>query len=126
MNTRYAIAILPNEYESGVPGGQVRFLADETSCGHVPIYYYDTIDEAKSAIEEEEDGIYVTNNNEAGAPEYIIVEESIADYINSGRDGDMGAYNWDDCDCGECNDCIQLMIDQDRDYIRAFEIDSDE
>lgn len=119
----YAIAILRNVFMPDIQGMRsVRFVSDE----QYQTEYYDTFDEAKEKLEELDNDIYCTCNNEAGRPEYVIVDEDVADYIQSGRNSDGGNYDWDGCDCtrnngdccGECQTCLDHMIDDDIAYIQ--------
>ena len=124
QSTQCAIAILPNYYGPDIQGNNaVNFLTTDDS--NASMILYDTIDEAQDAIDELEDDTYYLSHGEAGRPEYVIVEDGVADYISDGRNGDMSNYRWDENDCkknngdccGECPECIEMMIDQDRDYI---------
>jgi len=116
MITYYKIVKLRNMY---VPDLQCRRQAEILEGA------YDTIIDAQCAIDDLQDAIYITDNGEAGAPEYIILEDVDADYISSGRGGDYSNYEWDGCTCGkgrennpcgECDACIQCMINQDVKY----------
>lgn len=108
----YQIVTIPNYYEPDIQGKNAVKISDEI---------YDSIADAKERIEELEDGTYCLANGEAGRPDYYVVESVDADYIASGRNEDMGNYDWTDadCDCGECNACCGMMIDQDRDYVQS-------
>ena len=105
-STQYAIATIPNYYMPDIQGNNA---------------------EAQSAIDELEDETYCLSHGEAGRPEYVIVDDCVADYIDGGRNSDGSNYDWDDndCDknngdcCGECQQCIEMMIDQDREYVKA-------
>jgi hypothetical protein len=122
----YMIAILRNVYQPDLSGlGTVRFYHEEPNDQHHP-EYYSTIEDAQEQIDMLEDDSYYTCNGEAGAPEYIIVDDDIGDYILDGRNGDLSNYDWSDCGCergddndccGECQECLEYMIDQDRQYI---------
>lgn len=126
-NTTYAIAVLRNVYRPDIQGERtVRFVHDDETRKD-DYTAYESIEAAQEAIDDMESGTYHTSNNEAGAPKYVIVDSSVADYLTTGRGGDMSSYNWDDCDCetkdedgnacGECSACIDMMIDQDIEYI---------
>ena len=130
MNTAatYAIAVLRNVYGPDLQGDRtIRFVHDDETRKD-DYTAYDSIEAAQEVIDEKESGTYYTSNNEAGAPEYVIVEAGVADYITTGRGGDMSSYDWDDCECdnrdangntcGECSVCIALMIDQDIELVR--------
>ena len=114
----YSIAILTNVYN--VEETPTFYRADDRQGGDPE--YYDTISEAQGAVDEMLDQPYMTRNNEAGRPCYYIVSDIVADYMESGRNGDMGNYDWDTCDCpdeccGECTVCHEYMVEQDRSYI---------
>lgn len=120
----YHIAILKHVYQPDLQGDrQPQWRTDH----HDDLISYDSPEEARAEIADAESEIYVTGNNESERPEYIIVDDVTADYIRDGRNMDLSNYDWDNCSCkrnngeccGECNECITLMIDQDRDYIRA-------
>jgi hypothetical protein len=123
-NQQYAVAIIRNYYQGSVPTQAVSF--DRPDDGRAEYTTY-TLDEARERVAELDGEVYVTDNGEAGRPEYVIVEDGIADYISSGRNMDLSNYDWDDCSCkagdegqccGECNECLQLQYDQDEQYIR--------
>lgn len=118
----YSIAILKDIFRPDIQGKrQVGWITDDNGA---PIQY-DTIGEARVAIAERDSAIHYTEHNEAGRPDYVIVEDLTVDYICGGRNGDMSNYDWADNSCtrhkgeccGECNECITMMIDQDREYI---------
>ena len=114
------IAILKNVYYPDIQGkSAVTFVHTENDQN---INYFDSIEEAVEEKEKLESETYLLSNNEAGRPEYYIVNDNVGDYILSGRNYDMSNYNWNDanCDCGECFKCFQMMIDQDRSYIKSF------
>lgn len=106
----YQIATLPHYYAPDIQGQEKPRIDDEM---------YDTIDEAKAAIAELEDGIYYLDHNESGRPTYVVVDDVTADYIASGRNEDMSNYDWENakCGCGECSTCFDMMIGQDRDCL---------
>jgi len=114
----YAISVLRNVYQPDIQGeSQPGFHNDF----HGNIVEFETIEEAKSEIAEWESDRVVLSHNEYSAPDYIIVSDVTADYIQSGRNSDMSNYDWDgaECECGECQKCFAMMISQDRDYIRS-------
>lgn len=106
----YQIATLKHYYYPDLQGDEQPRI-DET--------LYDTIDEAKDVIAEWDDGVYITDHNESGRPTYVVVESVDADYIAGGRNQDASNYDWDGAehDCGECNVCLRMMIEQDRQYL---------
>ena len=125
--TTYAIAVLRNVYGPDIQGDRtVRFVHDDETRKD-DYTAYESIEAAQEVIDDMESGTYHTSNNEAGAPEYVIVDSSVADYLTTGRGGDMSSYDWDDCDCdnkdeegnacGECSVCIDMMIDQDIEHV---------
>ena len=113
----YSIAILRDTYEPDIQGlGYVSFVCDDQQERTA----YDDIEEATNKINQLDNEVYITKNGEAGRPEYLIVTDEVATYIETGRNGDMGNYDWDSaaCDCGECNECLDMMKIQDRLYIK--------
>jgi len=123
MSTQYAIAILHNYY--GAESQAKLFAADENNTGVDGYDTYDTIEEAEEIIEGFNSDDYILAHGEAGRPDYYIVEDHDAEYVSGGRGGDESNYNWDTCDCdrkngdccGECDTCLELMVEQDRQYI---------
>jgi hypothetical protein len=115
MNTTYRIARI-REYYQGTLGVNNGPSIDDGE--------YDTIEAAQAAIDAEKQETYYLAHGEAGRPELIIVDDNTADYIESGRGGDMSNYDWPDDDtvechnCGECNSCIAMMEEQDCNYVR--------
>jgi uncharacterized protein YjbI with pentapeptide repeats len=85
---------------------------------------YNTVADARMVVEALDMAIYHLQHNEAGRPDYLILREVDADFIESGRNGDGGNYDWGgaECDCGECSTCTKMMIDQDRWYCRHHQI----
>lgn len=59
------------------------------------------------------------DDNGATSTEYYIAETSLVEYI--GRDADGSQYDWDncECDCGECDTCLQHMVLQDLALIKS-------
>jgi hypothetical protein len=119
----YAIAILHNEYGRDT---QVKmYAANENATTQYGYDLYDTIEEAQEIIDDMEADDYVLSHNEAGRPDYYIVDDNDADYVATGRGGDESNYDWSDCSCtrnngdccGECDECIDIEIEQDREYI---------
>jgi hypothetical protein len=80
---------------------------------------FDTIEDAKNEIEKMESEIYVLSHNEFGRPDYYVIDDNDAEYLETGRNYDMGNYDWGNytCNCGECNKCIEMMIRQDRQFV---------
>lgn len=124
----YQIAILRHTYMPDLQGDRMpRIQCDDDNN---PIEY-DTIAEAKEVIDSWDDDVYVTSHNESGRPTYLIVESASGEWVHGGRNGDGGNYDWDGYEdfcthidgdgncCGECNGCIEYMIDADRDYLRS-------
>lgn len=114
----YTIAVLRNVYQPDIQGeSQPQFYTDN----HGLIVEFETIEEAQALVAEWKSGVIVIGNNEYAAPDYHIVDVSTAEYVLSGRGGDMSNYEWEGCicECGECADCIGMMIEQDCDYIRS-------
>lgn len=112
----YSIAILRNVYKPDLQcESQPSFYTDF----HGDIVEFETAEDAKSKIREWKSDRVVLSHNEYSTPDYIVVSNLTAEYIQSGRNGDMSNYNWDEagCECGECQDCFEMMIAQDRAYI---------
>lgn len=107
----YKIVELKNTYTPDLQGDRQPIVLDEA---------YENYTDTQDAVYELDHEVYVTSNNEADRPDYLIVEEIDADYVEDGRNMDMGNYNWSEseCDCGECSDCCEMMISQDRAYLR--------
>lgn len=80
---------------------------------------YETLEDAIAEVNERNGETYYLSHNESGRPTYVVVDDVDAEYVRSGRNGDMSNYDWDnaDCDCGECNECCEMMIGQDREYL---------
>ena len=117
LHGEYAIAIMGYEYNTVSQPG---FYSTEYR-------YYDDYDvmsykEAMQKIEELDGEVYVLRHNEYSRPDYIIVDANSAGWVFGGRNGDMSNYDWDDaeCDCGECNVCIDMMNKQDTEYIETI------
>ena len=114
----YNIAILHHCYQPDLQGdGQPSWH----ECNGNDLVTYNTVQDAQDQIDDWDDDIYVTDHNEIGRPTYVIISDMTADYIRSGRNQDMSNYDWDNaaCDCGECDECMSMMIEQDREYILA-------
>jgi len=117
----YCIAVLHHFYqEVRTP----KFVEEDGRGGS--ILYFETIEEAREWIKEAESEVYVLEHNEYMSPEYIIVEDIVAEFIRSGRNQDLSNYDWSGCvctkgpdgePCGECNECFSHMAALDRDYI---------
>ncbi|NPU90210.1 MAG: hypothetical protein HPY87_10095 [Fervidobacterium sp.] len=113
METKYRVAKIRYAYKDSV-----------NTPSPIPIIFdeiYDTYEEAKDAVDELDNSLYILDNNEYSRPDYYIIPDNVAYYVESGRFGDMSNYDWDnaECECGECNICLAMMIEQDRDYIVA-------
>lgn len=108
----YQIVTLKHYYQPDLQGKEQPSFNDE---------YYDTVADAEKVARKLNDETYYLDHNESGRPDYAIVNERDAEYIRSGRNEDMSNYDWDgaECDCGECRTCFEMMIIQDRDYIRS-------
>jgi len=132
-DTQYAIATQRNMYQPDHEGaGHVAWLTVDGAGGgyRQDILTFDTIEAAQARIEEANESIYITSNNEAGRPDWWIVPVDAIYAVKSCQD-DMGNYNWpDDCDtwdcgdgtgnvCGDCDHCIEWMAGQDEDVLRA-------
>jgi len=106
----YQIATLKHYYHPDLQGRELPRFDDDI---------YETVALAQAKIDDREDGTYYLDHSEIGRPDYLIVPNADASYIASGRNEDMGNYDWDNasCDCGECGDCCGMMIEQDRQYL---------
>ena len=104
----YAIAIVRDFYG---PKQTIGFYSDERQYRVV----FDTVKDAQEAIYKIRAEIYVLAHNESNSPTYYIIDENTAEYIATGRNSDMSNYDWDgcDCDCGECDECLEFMLEQD-------------
>lgn len=115
--TTYRIAVLLDAYQPDLQGDEKPRIREDV---------YETIDEAQAVISDEMAQPLYLGHNVYGR-ELHIVDDVTADYIEGNRNGDGGNYDWDSNDCkrnggeccGECDECIRMMINQDRDYIRA-------
>lgn len=107
----YRIATIRNFYLNSIGSGNPLSFSDEK---------FDTIQKAKEEIEGQESIAYVLDNNEAERPELLIVSDIVAEWIISGRCDDGSNYDWEEneCGCGCCEDCYDMMNDQDLEYIR--------
>jgi hypothetical protein len=128
-DTKYAIAVLRNMYLPDIAGDRaVEFIGDDPARPEDYILY-DTIEAAQCAVDVLDTERYVLAHGEAGRPDHIIVTGTTAEYISTGRWGDKTNYDWEghECDhmdddgnaCGVCEDCIDMMINQDIDYVRS-------
>lgn len=121
----YSIAIIRNWY-----AGETRNSIDWVRDDRADRIEYSTVAEALGRVEELDADVYVTDSNEAGRPEYIVVDAGTAEYIETGRGYDGSNYDWSGCQCddaaghpdgyccGECDSCMAAMQDQDEEYIR--------
>ena len=116
----YKIAILKQTYAPDIHGDSSPYFADEN---------YDTIADAQQAVNRMTSAVYITGSGESGRPELIIVDND-AELGYS----DLSSYNWDSSDCtrgndntpcGECADCLQLIISQNRKLIRMQSVDAE-
>lgn len=122
----YAIAILRSVYQPDIQGaGSVRWVMDDDGQS---IRIYDSVYDARAARDDLDSDVYVCQHGEAGRPEYIVLDQDVAEYVDSGRDGDGSNYDWDDVECcrndghacGECDTCLSAIRDQDRSYVRSM------
>ena len=108
----YKIVKVPYFYEPDIQGRNVpRVLPND----------YETLEHAREAVDERNVDTYYLNHGEYSRPDYIIVDDPTAYYIESGRYRDMSNYDWSEypgkCgDCGECGECNRWMIGLDREY----------
>ena len=116
----YRIAMLREAYLPDLQGMRRPIIIDEA---------YETLADAHAAVAALDAEVYVTTNGESGRPAYLIIDDVAADWVEGGRNQDASNYNWDDdraCTntCGECNECIDMMIRQDRRYLRMSQINA--
>lgn len=112
----YKIAVLRYAYQPDIAGlERVHFINEE----------FETVEEAKEFIAELDNEVYILQHNEYSRPDYVVVDEVTANWVESGRNGDLSNYDWSnaECTCGECNKCIATMIGQDRAYVRKYAVD---
>jgi hypothetical protein len=116
METKYQIVALPNFYEPDIQGNNRPYVVCEDDGQTERVF--DSIDDARHAIDDLESDIYVTANGESGRPDYYVTEWGVETQYE-----DQSWYDWEnnDCDggidgscCGECQQCIEMMIDRDR------------
>ena len=124
--TTYSIMMIRNSFQPDMQGiGAPQIVRDNDNN---PLQGL-TLDKARDAVRELDQEIYVTSNNESTRPDYYIVDDDTADYIDSGRNADGGNYDWDSWEnacqsprdgraCGECQGCIELRRGEDQAYIR--------
>lgn len=108
----YKIAILRHAYYPDLQGLEtVRFAEGE----------FETVDDAIATVREMDGDIYIMEHGESGRPTLIVVDDVDADYVASGRNQDGSNYDWTvaECECGECAECLDMMIHQDRAYLRS-------
>jgi hypothetical protein len=94
------------------------------------IAYEGAAEECQAWIAEQDEAGYICGNNEAGAPERVLAIHhggDVGDAVTLADGCDMSRYDWpDDMDCeccGECQECITLMIEQDQDAARNMRIE---
>jgi hypothetical protein len=125
MADQYQIATIPNYYEPDIQGHNAVKIGEDI---------YDSIEDAQDAIDGLESDSYCLAHGEAGRPEYVILTTQDADYLSSGRNQDGSNYDWGNNDCaqghngdccGECEGCIAMMIDQDREYAQRNAVEEE-
>jgi hypothetical protein len=125
-DNNYCIVVVKNMYQPDLAGeGAPHIMTEPWSTEPV---LFDTVDEARGKIKELDDDTYVTSNNEAGRPDYYILDYHKAQtYFDDGND----KYSWDSCDCqngdddepcGECQNCFRYMRDMDEEWVKIHSI----
>ena len=113
----FSVAVLREMYSPDIQGhGAVDFLRSQDGRDDVEAY---ALEEARDMVGELDNEVYYTSSGESGRPDYVVVSYDDAMWISEGRNSDMGNYDWEgsDCDCGDCRNCTEMMIAQDRDYV---------
>ena len=117
----YSIAIIRDYYG---PKQTLSFVSDERQERIV----YDSIADARDVIDEMDSETFTLDHNESNRPTYHIVDDNTADYMATGRNYDMSNYDWDkstctqgddNSPCGECDDCLEYMLNADIEYIES-------
>ena len=118
--TNYSIVILLNVFDTSEERETIQWEMDDRAR----LVEYDTLADAITRRDELAEALYVTGSHEAGRPEYVILDDTDAEYLRSGRNGDMSNYDWADadCECGDCRECREMMQEQDRDWISEHEV----
>ena len=129
----YAIVRQRNVYQGtlGINGhAHVMTEGDQSGTASNDPLLYDTAVEAQAAIDEIDNGVYVTMHGEAGRPDYWIVPVDATEEIEA-RAADQGRYDWPDdtvdwdCAdkignvCGQCDQCIEWTAGQDDNYLAS-------
>ena len=118
--SKYSIAILLNVFDTPEERVTIQWETDDRAR----LVEYDTLVDAITRRDELDAECYVTHSYEAGRPEYVILDDTDAEYVRNGRNGDMSNYDWEDadCECGDCRECREMMQEQDRDWISEHEV----
>lgn len=113
---KYQIAEMPYYYTPDIQGRNRPEILSEI---------YDSVEKAENEISSWNNQVYILHHGEYSRPDYCILTVADAEYISSGRNFDMSNYDWNDavCVCGECNNCLAEMIEQDRQFIYDRKID---
>ena len=121
-NKLFSVAVLREMFSPDIQGhGAVDFLRSQDGRDDVEAY---ALEEARDMVGELDNEVYYTSSGESGRPDYVVVSYDDAMWISEGRNSDMGNYDWEGaaCDCGYCKICFEMMIAQDRSYIRRNKI----
>lgn len=118
---RYIVVMVRNMYQPDLNADGAPRVADIA----------DSVEECMRRIDAEESGVYVLSHNEAGCPDYYIIEDYGLDIGDRYCYEDKSQYDWTDCQCsegpehacGECHDCYDMMIAQDIKLIKASAIE---
>lgn len=94
---------------------------------------FDSLNEARTWIDEEGAEVYYLAHGEAGRPEYWIVPADEDDWLAAiGRDDSL--IDWDNCSCieadgdpcGDCEKCYEYMNAKIEEHLRRAEINEEE
>ena len=121
-NKLFSVAVLREMFSPDIQGlGAVDFVRSQDGRDDVEAY---ALEEARDMVGELDNEVYYTSSGESGRPAYVVVSYDDAMWISEGRNSDMGNYDWEGaaCDCGDCKICFEMMIAQDRSYIRRNKI----
>ena len=105
----YTIVQIKNVYHPDIQGiGRPRIYEENGERQE-----FETLDEAFAKIDEVESESYRTQNGEAGAPDYYVLES-----VGFLEEKCLDEYTWDGCECehdccGDCLECQEHMMRED-------------